>query len=873
MARYLLWCLPAVICSVVTAADITFTNPTRREYKDELIHFDMAGAGPWVVKEDGTAVASQAEGGRLWVCTNFAPGASHKYSIEPGTGAASAPKVTIRKEGICWLLDNGQIAVRVPAVAGSAVPGPIAGIQVAGKWIGGSAFQTASKLKAFSATQIGDGTVLAKVRLRYEFDAMAGVDGNVPAFAQVDVSLAPGTQHVEVFETHEMMRGDFWEIELSKGWGPKEGISKPFSGGFAPGRPQPNRALLPGGIPFGREDLFINLFPRWNQHCKDGWAFAASDGTNVAGAVVVKASQWIWPHNNALQAIVKPSGDYAGLRGSTWKGQRLWWLVNSTAPMSADYVARYAWENLDKLNHEFVLDWPGQKGGFNGMNFYYGGQMNPTGGIRGAGRRAMANAAKSGDISTLTRAQVMLHEDAYGSYWNFWSPENPNFYSDFMRVPIGLTCSLREHPQFEKLRQRAVQRLREDLYNSVTLPGGAGQECPGYLGHALGIWTGMAQPVKQYLNFDIQADERFIAGRRFLRRISHPDGEIRRMLPMGDTHPGAGGGQPVEVAADEVRAFKTEELPGFGVIFNNNPGTAKETYLAFKAGPNRGHYHGDQLALHYCADAKPVAVDHHCSYHPRAGQEHMHNRVAFHTEQMPYANMDGYERLIGFKTSADADIAVGQVESDRLRQTIQHPPENWHHEYPQIALGGNMVYRRTVVVVKNGPKDYVVLRDQFTSPIALKASFCLHVRSEKIEQKANAVDFGNLTLVCASPAKTSFQSFPWSHSNGGPESTQGARLTIDGQRGEFVTVLYPGPNPPVKAIANGVQVGGDQVTFGDDVVVSRGGKEIVRLASAEINLDRSQGQVGIFVPDAGYPFGEIPDWLIKQRGKRPDWAK
>jgi hypothetical protein len=26
------------------------------------------------------------------------------------------------------------------------------------------------------------------------------------------------------------------------------------------------------------------------------------------------------------------------------------------------------------------------------------------------------------------------------------------------------------------------------------------------------------------------------------------------------------------------------------------------------------------------------------------------------------------------------------------------------------------------------------------------------------------------------------------------------------------------------------------------------------------------------VPDAGYPFGEIPDWLIRQRAKIAPWA-
>lgn len=39
----------------------------------------------------------------------------------------------------------------------------------------------------------------------------------------------------------------------------------------------------------------------------------------------------------------------------------------------------------------------------------------------------------------------------------------------------------------------------------------------------------------------------------------------------------------------------------------------------------------------------------------------------------------------------------------------------------------------------------------------------------------------------------------------------------------------------------------------------------VTLTAEDLDLDRSQGEVGLFVPDAGYPFGEIPDWLIRQR--------
>jgi hypothetical protein len=43
------------------------------------------------------------------------------------------------------------------------------------------------------------------------------------------------------------------------------------------------------------------------------------------------------------------------------------------------------------------------------------------------------------------------------------------------------------------------------------------------------------------------------------------------------------------------------------------------------------------------------------------------------------------------------------------------------------------------------------------------------------------------------------------------------------------------------------------------------------LSGREIDLERFQGQIGLFVPDTGYPFGEIPDWLIRQRIRPPAW--
>jgi hypothetical protein len=155
------------------------------------------------------------------------------------------------------------------------------------------------------------------------------------------------------------------------------------------------------------------------------------------------------------------------------------------------------------------------------------------------------------------------------------------------------------------------------------------------------------------------------------------------------------------------------------------------------------------------------------------------------------------------------------------------------------------------------------------------------VHSDNIKLDGQAVRFGNLTLFCAEPTHTEFESFPWQHSNGKLESTQGARLTVKGDVGEFITVLCPGETLGLSTIPGGVKVGDDEITFAGNrptagdaatyVTVKRGGKEILTLKGQDINLERFQGEVGLFVPDAGYPFGEMPDWLLRQRVKPPAW--
>lgn len=875
-------------------------NPTKIEYRDELVRvgiplsddFDVNGS---TLLEDGKPVPFDVwtiDGKRtLLVSTTIAAGATHKYELKPGTPAPASGAIHIAmRDEEATVIGNGLITLRLPGGVSKVMAPPILGVRAEdGPWVGKSELRCAAPLKQMRVT-VGGGRVAGLARIEFVFDVPGA---SAPARYAVDITIPPGRPFAIIRESFDgLPTGSEWVFDLAAGWSPRNVAVQLNNEGMGPGSGGVPRENWPKTLATGQTrmgDTLVNLLPRWSQSFDDGWFFATHDGRQMVGALPARAGQWLWPHENKIRVNVKESADFAGLHLPVERGARTWLLLAGSVDLvgkERDIAVRATMANLDKVVHEYITDWPGMtKGSFEPV-FFFGNDTNPTGARRTQGRNALRDgiAGAKGDLSTLFRAQQNLDPDWYGRYRQFWSPQNPNFFTDFHKVSLGLVAQLRDHPRFEELRAKAEQVFREDLEHSVTLPGGAGQECPGYLAHAAEQWLSMLPLCKDRLGFDPSSWPRWKAVGQFILHTSQPVGGGKRAFhPGGDTHPGRP--DPVEFAAKfgyraDPKSFVTEELPGFGVIFRNRAGTERETYLAFKAGPNRGHFHGDQLSFHFCADARPVAVDHHCSYKPRAGQEHMHNRVAFSTPTLPFANMDGYERLIAFKTSPVADIAMAQVESDRLRGMRELPPEEWDARLPEERLARPLVYRRTIVFLK-GDRDVVVIRDQFWGP-KVNAHYQLHVLGDHCERDGNWIRTDRLNLFVATPERFDFAPFSWEHDNGGREKTTGPRLTTNGESGQFITALFVGgrPRESVEAVPGGLKIGDIEVTFGDvvgdrsigpvaqdgaEVTVRRNGQAVLVLEGNDIDFDRSQGEVGLFVPDAGYPFGTIPEWLIRQR--------
>ena len=881
----------------------TLHNPTKTEYRDELVRVgiplpDDFDANASTLLQDGKPVPFDVwtvDGKRtLLVATTIAPGASHTFELKPGTPAPSSGAIHLSiRDGEATIIGNGLISLRLPGGVSNGLAPPLLGVSIGtaaeATWIGQSELRCAAALRSRKTT-VGTGKVAGLARVEYEFDVPGATK---PARYALDVTIPPGKPFAIVRESFDgLPASSEWVFDLAAGWSPKHvavqlnnDANGPGSGGIS--REKWPKTLATGQTRMG--DTLVNLLPRWSQSFDDGWFFATHDGSRMVGVLPARAGQWLWPHDNKIRVQVKSGADFAGLRLPIARGARYWLLLAGTVDLvgkERDLAVRETMSNLDKIVHEYITDWPGMTRGSFDPVFFFAADTNPTGARRQQGRNALRDGMSGvkGDLSTLFRAQQNLDPDWYGRYGQFWSPQNPNFFTDFHKVTLGLVAQLRDHPRFEELRARAEAVFREDLDHSVTLPGGAGQECPGYLAHAAEQWLAMLPLCKERLGFDPSAWPRWRAVGQFILHSSQPIGGGKRAFhPGGDTHPGRP--DPLEFAARfgyraDPKSFVTEELPGFGVIFRNRAGTDRETYLAFKAGPNRGHYHGDQLSFHFCADARPLVVDHHCSYKPRAGQEHMHNRVAFSTPKLPFANMDGYERLIAFKTSPFADLAVAQVESDRLRGMRELPPEEWDARLPEERLARPLVYRRTIVLLK-AERDVIVIRDQFWGP-KVNAHYHLHPLGNRCERNGAWIRADGLDLFVAEPQRFDFAPFSWEHDNGGHEKTTGPRLTITGESGQFITALFTGgrPREGVKAVAGGLTIGNLEILFDDvvgdrssgpvmqdqaEVTIRQNGKPVMTLQAAEIDFDRSQGAIGLFVPDAGYPFGPLPDWLIRQR--------
>lgn len=872
------------------ADPIILRNPMRGDQSAVPMRVNAPPGHAGAVLQDGNPVPNQWEdtpaGPQKWILADIAGGAHARVTFDNRPAPAAENPLVLQQAGDDVLqFTNGIVGARVPLSARDGVaPPPILSLHTPVKgWMGKGSWRNAPPLESYRARVLGSGPVQITILQEYVFEGGYSM--------RVRLRLRPGRDFLEIEERVNLPEDSAWVFDPLEGgnnWGANATLYTQHGGGA--GRPM-NTNVQTGTLNTDQSrmgNVLVFLLPRWSQSMDDGWMAAAASQDFALGAVTVRAGQWYWPHECKIAAELADTGDTFRLVMPGYRrGARMWWL--RAAPRGAwdtdtlrGMVMRHAMGDLDKLNRHYILD-GFEPGAISGLPHpFRGDQVNPTGFWRQQARQDRGRTGGRGGYEDLVWSQGVLDPDYFGTPLYGWSVQNPNFWTDVIQRPLFRFTRLQSHPRFEEIKQLSHLILQLDLHHSITLPGGAGQECPGYQRHAHGVWDAITEHAGQHLGFDLREWERYRVGQDFLIRSSQPDGgSRRRMLPHGDTHPTQGGPRVMEMQGHNPREWQTEEFPGFGVILRNRSGTNRETFVAFKSGPNRGHYHGDQLSLHWASDARPLMVDHHVSYNPRAGQEHMHNRLSFGTGDMPWAVMDGHERVLGLVTSAHADIAMGEVASTRLRRMPRLPPEEWDQRWDRLELGGELRYQRAVVLLKGLARDALVLCDSWDGPLPLDVTFNAHVRGNDASVAGNTARVDNrFTAMRIAPEQADFSRLDFSHENGGREETVGLRWTTRAASRRIVTVLWPGNDPPaVEAVPGGVRVADITVMFGraldggegPAVVVRRGDETLATLN--EPDYTRNQGDIGIFVPDAGYPFGPIPDWLAEQRLARPDWAR
>jgi hypothetical protein len=897
--------------------------------------------------------------GAVWAITNLPAHGTHAYELtqpNPADGDAGdaagplapsfPPVVSLSLEDDDYVLDNGLVAVRVPTFS-ETLRGPIEGVRAseATDWLGASTWNTKLQLVKLTSRVLGDGTLFAKVKLHYEFAPVDGVDA---PYADVTVRLAPGQSAVTIEEAHHMAAGDSWTFAAYQGWQPTSGLARGWYRWDTTAKPPTARIdETLRAVPFTPSDrtgnTLLSLQPYWTTNMDAGWYFAATDGTSIVGVAAARGGKWDWPQDNRVAVQINPAVKGAlAFNFPTAHGRRYTLLTagpRAPADASTDMIMQVAVQPLDKLVNDYQLDWPdAPKGDFVALSPFTGAGANPAGAIASASstllQKLTYGLTVSGGLDLVGSARTYLDPDFSPGFINHGSPASLMSLDTVLRLPILQSAALKTYPHITELGKQAEGVFQSVVDANITLPSGAGQGSPGQLHRSLQAWLGLpsggiaivkgktfglVDVARKYLGFDPLTWPRIKAAISFLSHTSAPTGAgARRILPVGDTaYPGLASNpgsatlygmtpasddfaalQTMVGAKDDVTRYTSEELPGFGAILRNKAGDkAKESFLAFIAGPNRVGMHGDALSFHFCANATPLAIDQMFGSAFRDVPERQHNRVSFSTPEMPVADMGGYPRLIAFKSTADVDVAIGQVESTRLRKLsdVLGTPAPTPPVY--LNLDKPLTYRRTLFLVKNLPHDdVVVVRDQASGPVLTATYNMHHARPANgatcSMTSTTAETFGNMRLLILTPKtfdiQTQIARLDWPNATSTAptsvmrsEYTEGWRFSQTGANTEFITVLIPETTP---ATGIGAGLNGNVITISDGAVsqqitlaepgtdpqaavisVTRGATQGVLLTAGDIDLNRSQGDVALFTPESEDVLGPIPDWLRNQR--------
>ncbi|MCC5829748.1 MAG: heparinase II/III family protein [Phycisphaeraceae bacterium] len=383
-------------------------------------------------------------------------------------------------------------------------------------------------------------------------------------------------------------------------------------------------------------------------------------------------------------------------------------------------------------------------------------------------------------------------------YESGWHPGNPNFHTDKYMVALYAGAAMQDHPHAKDWIKFGWENFKDDVDRVFLEPDGVGFECPGYSLYSLSLQVRIARVFRNigYGN-PVADDDRFRKRMIWHRKLLTPHDirlGIRHQAPIGDTHRW---GDSEGRVFGAVAAFYAEDHPkiaselmgiwdlyrrqgmgtnlfhelvelepgiepmpladmdwssqsfhGFGSIMRSRFGTDRETFVSFKAGPMRGHYHNDELTYHFYGAGEPLSLDYNCGYSPRGDHAALHNSVTFGRiseythrdaeEAVPaMEQIHGAGRMGAFVSTDVADLVVAERQSGSLELRPIYPTQAmFHYPYPRRGVE-TIHHRRFLALVKHDEdsplQDYLVVRDETIGDQPQQLNIHLLVRDLKRE--------------------------------------------------------------------------------------------------------------------------------------------
>jgi len=532
------------------------------------------------------------------------------------------------------------------------------------------------------------------------------------------------------------------------------------------------------------QHAIATLGPIWRDIWFGGGPFAFvyhSKGDAGVGLAAVRGSEWDSPPDVSLESqnlFVHGDRERAGrvrVRIPTDGGRRRWAIVIGPPDLRKGLgrlVRSHADIPLDKVLKEWVLDWTSDarevKAG--GAGTYLGGYynqhyFNPTTFPRSVRRQVPdAGPVKSRDLAVL--AYVFSDPNYWPGPAYRWKIGNPNFHTDMYSIPLRIGLVMPDHPHARRWIQAGVEETRGNLERD-SFPGGAWAESLSYAGFFFHVAenarrlrdAGAARPFQDWPRFREVAT--YLAA---MHTPVDPRYGSRQKAPIGDTHPGNYVKELNSMAdlyrgvdekfAEQLARFPqagdgaldlgSREFFGFGAMLRGSPyDDRRESFVTVKAGPARNHFQGDELSLHFCSLATPLAIDHACHYSPRPWSASMHNRPDL-AGKRPVA----VAARRAFAAGPEADVFVADERTTLINEVPMEPHlatrPGW--EYPTTRLPPDKAWtmRRWVMLVKHDAAkskiaDYLVVRDEIASPE--EVWWNLHVLARTIQRLDGAVRF------------------------------------------------------------------------------------------------------------------------------------